>query len=304
MPTRTESPVVSPAFGLGVAVVAVSTSAILVDLSSAPSLVKAFYRVLFTLLVVGPVALVRHPDAFGRLTGRDYLGATVAGTALAVHFATWFESLRWTSVAASVTLVQAQPVFVALGAFFVLDERFSRRMAVGIAVALGGMVVMSAGEFLSGAAVAGSRPLYGDALALVGAVMSAAYVLAGRSLRQRVALLPYVTVVYAVCAVVLLGLAVGAGEPLVGYPREEWLLFAAMALGPGLFGHTVLNWALAHVESSVVSVSLLGEPVGSTLLAVVVLTELPTTATVVGGAVVLSGIYLTASDRPPDAAVD
>lgn len=302
--SRTGSPLVSPALALGVAVLAVSTSAILVDLSSAPSLVKAFYRVLFTLAVVAPAAVVRHPRSFSRLSGRDLLGATLAGAALAVHFAAWFESLRWTSVAASVTLVQAQPVFVALGAFLVLDERFSRTMVLGIAVALCGMVVMSAGEFLSGAAVAGSRPLYGDALALVGAVVAAVYVLAGRSLRQRVALLPYVTVVYTVCAGVLLALTVGAGHPLTGYPREEWVLFAAMALGPGLFGHTVLNWALAHVESSVVSVSLLGEPVVSTLLAVVVLTEIPTVATVLGGAVVLAGIYLTASDRRTATAVD
>jgi drug/metabolite transporter (DMT)-like permease len=302
--SRTGSPLVSPALALGVAVLAVSTSAILVDLSSAPSLVKAFYRVLFTLAVVAPAAVVRHPRSFSRLSGRDVLGATLAGAALAVHFAAWFESLRWTSVAASVTLVQAQPVFVAVGAFLVLDERFSRTMALGIAVALCGMVVMSAGEFLSGAAVAGSRPLYGDALALLGAVVAAVYVLAGRSLRQRIALLPYVTVVYAVCAGVLLALTVGAGHPLTGYPREEWVLFAAMALGPGLFGHTVLNWALAHVESSVVSVSLLGEPVVSTLLAVVVLTEIPTVATVLGGAVVLAGIYLTANDRRTAAAVD
>lgn len=302
--SRTGSPLVSPALALGVAVLAVSTSAILVGLSSAPSLVKAFYRVLFTLAVVAPAAVVRHPRSFSRLSGRDLLGATLAGAALAVHFAAWFESLRWTSVAASVTLVQAQPVFVALGAFLVLDERFSRTMALGIAVSLCGMVVMSAGEFLSGAAVAGSRPLYGDALALLGAVVAAVYVLAGRSLRQRIALLPYVTVVYAVCAGVLLALTVGAGHPLTGYPHEEWVLFAAMALGPGLFGHTVLNWALAHVESSVVSVSLLGEPVVSTLLAVVVLTEIPTVATVLGGAVVLAGIYMTASDRRTAAALD
>lgn len=289
---------------LGVAVVAVSTSAILVDLSNAPSLVKAFYRVLFTLALVAPAAFMRHRADFTSLSGRDLLGATLAGTALAIHFGTWFESLRWTSVAASVTLVQAQPVFVALGAFVLLDERVSRRMLIGMLVALCGMVAMSAGELLAGASVAGARPLYGDGLAMVGAMTAAAYVLAGRSLRQRVALLPYVTVVYAVCAVVLLGFVLGAGHPLGGYPDREWLLFAAMALGPGLFGHTVLNWALGHVESSVVSVSLLGEPVGSTLLAVVVLAEFPPTATVLGGAVVLAGIYLTASGRNPSASVD
>jgi drug/metabolite transporter (DMT)-like permease len=103
--------------------------------------------------------------------------------------------------------------------------------------------------------------------------------------------------VYGVCALALLGVAVARGHPLVDYPPREWLLFAAMALGPGVVGHTVINWALGHVESHVVSVSLLGEPVGSTLLALVLLAEVPGAGTLLGGAVVLVGIYLTASAR-------
>jgi drug/metabolite transporter (DMT)-like permease len=126
-------------------------------------------------------------------------------------------------------------------------------------------------------------------------VTAAAYVLAGRSLRQRVSLIPYVTVVYGVCAAVLLGLTLAAGHPLFDYAAREWALFLAMAVGPGVFGHTVLNWALGYLESSVVSVSLLGEPVGSTILAFVLLGEIPTPVTVLGGVVVLAGIYLTTS---------
>jgi len=167
-------------------------------------------------------------------------------------------------------------------------------MAAGIAVAVGGMVSMSFGDFLSGVAV-GPRPLYGNALALTGAVAAAGYVLAGRSLRQRISLVPYVTVVYGVCVLVLLSFVLAAGHPLTGYPPREWLLFVGLAAGPGLLGHTVLNWALAHLESSVVSVSLLGEPVGATLLAVAFLSETPTPATVVGWCVVLLGIYVTAA---------
>jgi drug/metabolite transporter (DMT)-like permease len=152
---------------------------------------------------------------------------------------------------------------------------------------------MSLGDLLSGSALTGSRPLYGNALAVVGAVAAAGYVLAGRSIRQRVALVPYVTVVYTVCAAALLAVALWRGRALAGYPAREWLLFAAMALGPGLVGHTVINWVLAHVDSAVVSVSLLGEPVGSTLLAIVLLSEIPTPATIVGGAVVLFGVAVT-----------
>jgi drug/metabolite transporter (DMT)-like permease len=287
-------PAASPKAGLAVAVAAVSAGAILVRLSGAPSSVAAFYRVLFTTLPLAAVAGWRHRRAFARIRSRDLGFAVLSGVALAFHFAAWFESLRWTSVAASVTLVQAQPVFVALGAWLLLRERVTRRMVAGIAVAVGGMVSMSVGDLLGGVAI-GPRPLYGNALALSGAVAAAAYVLAGRSLRQRIALVPYVTVVYGVCAVVLFAFVLAAGQPLVGYPPREWLLFAGLAAGPGLLGHTVLNWALAHLKSSVVSVSLLGEPVGATLLAFALLSEAPTPATVAGGCVVLAGIYVTAA---------
>lgn len=290
------SPVVPPIAGLGVSIVAISFGAILVRWSQAPSVVAAFYRVLFTTLPLLPVAFIRYRADFGRITRRDLGYAVISGTALAIHFGAWFESLNWTSVAASVTLVQAQPVFVALGAWVLLRERVTRRMVLGILVAVVGMVGMSLGDLLGGVLV-GPNPLYGNALALVGAVMAAAYVLAGRDLRQRVALIPYVVVVYSVCTVVLLGFVLGGGHALSGYPPREWVLFAGLALGPGLFGHTVINWALGHLESAVVSVSLLGEPVGATILALVLLAEVPTAITILSGVVVLSGIYLTASDR-------
>ncbi len=294
---RADDPAVAPLAGLGVAVLAISTGAILVRVSEAPSSVAAFYRVLFTTLPLLPVALWRYREEFRRITPRDLGFATLSGVALAIHFAAWFESLSWTSVAASVTIVQAQPVFVAAGAWLLLQETVTRRMVVGIAVAVCGVVVMSLGDLLGGVLV-GEAPLYGNALALLGAVTAAGYVLAGRSLRARVSLIPYVVVVYGVCSIALLGVVLAGGHSLTGYPAGEWAVFAGLALGPGLFGHTVINWALGHLESSLVSVSMLGEPVGATLLALVVLAEVPTGYTVVGGVVVLAGILLTAQGRP------
>ncbi|QSG05667.1 Permease of the drug/metabolite transporter (DMT) superfamily [Halapricum desulfuricans] len=287
-----------PLAALAVAVVAVSTSAILIRWSRAPSSVAAFYRVLFTTVLLAPLAVVRYRQQFARLSTRDWLVAVASGIALAAHFAAWFESLEWTSVAASVTLVQTQPVFVAVGAVWLLEERLNRSMVLGIAVALIGSVLLSVGDFLSGGAFAGANPLYGDVLALFGAFAAAGYVLAGRSLRQRLPLIPYVIVVYAVSAAGLLVWTVGQGASLGPYPSREWLLFLGMAVGPGIFGHTVVNWALAHVESSVVSVTLVGEPVGSTLLALVLLGEVPAAMTAIGGVVVLAGIVLTARSRP------
>ncbi|SIS05679.1 DMT family transporter [Natronorubrum thiooxidans] len=286
---------VTPAVALAFAVFAASTSAILVRWSQAPSSVAAFYRVLFTTALVTPIAVLGHREAFARLSRRDLGFAAVAGVALAAHFAAWFESLNYTSVAASVTIVQSQPVFVALGAVFVLGERITREAALGIAVAIGGAAVMSLGD--AGQAPLADATLYGNSLALLGAVTVAGYVLAGRSIRQRVSLFPYVTVVYIACAITLFALVGVQGHAYVAYPPREWLLFFAMAVGPGIFGHTVVNWALKHLESVVVSVAWLGEPVGATLLALVLLAEVPDTVTVVGGLVVLAGIYLTTIKR-------
>lgn len=287
---------VPPLAGLAVAVVAVSTSAILVRWSAAPSLVKAFYRVLFTVTLILPFAR-GYGDDLRALSRRDLASAMLAGVALAAHFATWFESLEWTTVAASVTLVQTQPMFVAAGAWLVLDERLTGRMVGGMGVAVAGVAVMSLGGLVGGGVLAGDAPLYGNALAVIGAVMAAGYVLAGRSIRQRVALVPYVLVVYAACAVVLGALVAANGHAFGGYPTSEWLLFLGMAVGPGLFGHTVINWSLKYLESSVVSVSLLGEPLGSTLLALAAFHEVPGVETVVGGAIVLAGIYVTTKAR-------
>ncbi|MFC6717692.1 DMT family transporter [Natrialbaceae archaeon GCM10025810] len=286
---------VTPLAALAFAVFAASSSAVLVRWSAAPSAVAAFYRVLFTTALVAPIAVVRHREEFARLSRRDFGLAAVAGVALAIHFAAWFESLNHTSVAASVTLVQMQPIFVALGAAALLGERVDRATVVGIAVAILGAAAMSLGD-------AGRAPLsdatgYGNALAILGAVTVAGYVLAGRSIRQRASLFPYVTVVYAACALTLFAVVTAQGHAYAAYPAREWVLFLAMAVGPGLFGHTVVNWALKHLESVVVSVAWLGEPIGATVLALALLSEVPDPITVLGGVVVLAGIYVTTVRR-------
>ncbi|WP_435360537.1 DMT family transporter [Haloarchaeobius sp. DFWS5] len=297
---------VPPVVALAVAVVAVSTSAPLIELSEeAPSSVKALYRVLFMTALVTPVALRRNPGDFARITSRDLAVALVTGIALAAHFAFWFLSFEYTTIAASATLVQTQPLFVAFGAWAVLSERVSRRMVAGILVAVAGAAIIGLGAPTSSAA---PQPLLGNGLAVLGAAMASIYVLAGRSLRQRVSLFPYVTIVYGACTIGLFALVVYEGHDLTGYPLSEYLLFLGMAVGPGIFGHTVINWLLERVESSVVSVSLLGEPVGSAILALLIFSEVPGVATIVGGAVALVGIAVVvrsrSADEPPDERVE
>ncbi len=279
---------------VGLAVLAASTSAILIRFSTAPESVMAFYRVVFTILLLVPLAGGTRTELAG-VARRDVLAAVGAGLALAVHFATWFVSVDLTTVAASVTLVQTQPVFVAAGAAFLLGERITRTTVAGVLVAMVGVATMSA-EGLLGLTGA-PAPVLGNTLAIVGALAAAVYVLAGRSIRQRVSVVPYVLVVYAVSAGGLCAVALAQGQPLLGYPSREWVLFLGMAIGPGLLGHTLINWALEYVESSVVSVSLVGEPVGSAVLAALLLAEIPGVLTVVGGAVVIAGIVVTARSR-------
>jgi drug/metabolite transporter (DMT)-like permease len=276
---------------VALAVLAASTSAILIRAGDAPEPVMAFYRVLFTVGLLLPFARGSRGE-LSRVSRRDLLAAGVAGLALAAHFAAWFESVDRTTIAASTTLVQTQPVFVAVGAYLLLDERVTRRVVGGILVALAGVATMSADGLLGGTTA--PAPLVGNALAVLGAATGAAYWLSGRSIRQRVSLLPYVLVVYSVAAVGLFASLLAQGLPLAGYPTHEWALFVGMAVGPGILGHTLINWALEHIESSLVSVSLVGEPVGSTVLAAVIFEEIPGPLTLAGGAVVIAGIVVTA----------
>jgi len=275
--------------GVGLAVLAVSTAAVLIRLSSAPSMAIATHRLLFATLLLGPVALL-HPERrrdLSSLGARDLAGLAAVGVVLAVHFAAWIDSLAWTTVAASVVLVTLHPVFVGVASDLLYDEGLGTLGWAGVAVAFAGGVVVVAGDVRL--PVAHPR---GAVLALVGAAAAGAYFLAGRAYRRRLPLLAYVVPVYAACAVALAAAGVAAGVPLTGYAWREWAIFLALALVPMVVGHTLLNWALRHVTAPVVATAVLGEPVGSTLLAVLVLGEVPPGITLLGGLVTLAGIGL------------
>ncbi|MCA1715884.1 MAG: DMT family transporter, partial [Actinobacteria bacterium] len=193
----------------------------------------------------------------------------------------------YTSVAASVVLVCTQPVFVAILAYLVFGERTSPLSFLGILVALAGTVVIASDGSV------GSATFFGNALALIGAVMVAVYVLIGRSLRTTgVGVLPYSIVVYASASATLAPAALYADAPLWGYSDETWFWLFAVTLGPQILGHTVFNWALKYVDASIISGTILAETTGSALLTWLVLSERPGLATVLGGAVVLVGLYL------------
>jgi len=280
-----------PPYGvLIVSVLAMSWAAPLIRFSDAPPLVISFWRLALSLPFIAAMIAARgEVRELRRLAPREVGVAALAGVFLAGHFATWIASVQLTSVAASVALVSTQPVWVALFALAFLGERPLPRQWGGIAVAVAGAAVIGWGDWSGGA-----DPLRGDVLALMGALLVAVYYVIGRRLRRGISLWPYVGIVYGFATVTLLLGVLGSGLPLLGYGAPEWLIFLGLALGPMMLGHTGQNWALRYLPAYAVNLTLLGEPVGATLIAWVLpgIAETPPLATVAGGVLILSGILI------------
>jgi drug/metabolite transporter (DMT)-like permease len=276
---------------LVIGVTAVSTSAVLIraaDNLDVPALAIALYRCALAGVILVPLAWLRHRDELRALPRRRRFLLFASGAALGLHFATWISSLSYTSIAAAAVLVQTMPIWVALAGPLV-GERTSRRGWAGIGVASIGALVIAA----DGSSTVGTNPLLGDVLAVAGAVFAAIYVLIGRNVRQDLSLVSYTASVYAVAALLLAAAMIATGTPFLGYPPEAWALFAAMTAGPQFLGHTVFNHLLEHLRASVVSVALLAEPIGATLLAYLIFGERAGPQVVVGGAIVLVGVAVT-----------
>ena len=276
-----------PYLVLAIGALAVSWAAVLIRVAAAPPLVTGAYRLALASLILAPAALWLNHDELLHLGWRDVRLLVGAGLFLGIHFATWISSLSYTSVSSSVVLVSTSPVFVGLAARFLLNESVSPRMFAGIALAvLGTTIVGWGGLILSGGA------LWGDCLAIIGAITVAAYLLIGRKLRKRLSLLTYITPTYAVAALVLGIAAWLGGQEFTGYPMRTYLVFLLLAIGPQIIGHSSYNWALRYVSPTLVAASVLGEPVGATFLAYLVLGEAPVALEVLGGTIILVGLYV------------
>lgn len=273
---------------LGVALVAISMSAIFIRLADAPGVVVAAYRMLLAALVMLPVAARgwrRTP--FTRTT---LLYTVLAGVFLAGHFATWISSLSYTSVAASVTLVTTNPMWVALFGWLFLGRPPSMTVLFGVLLAVAGGALIGFGDVSTGAA-----PLLGDALALLGAICYSAYLLLGRAAQRRgLGTGAYAGGAYLVAAIVLLPVPALFGLPYLGYSAATYGWIALLALVPQLVGHTGINYALRHLDPTLVATLILLEPLGAALLALLMFGEVPTLVTVVGAVVLLTGVLLTA----------
>jgi len=298
----------APYIGLGLGLLAVSTASVFIRYAlaaGAPALVIAAWRLGLASLALLPVVVLRHRPELRALTGRQLGLALVSGVFLALHFGTWITSLAHTTVANAAVLVSSSPLFVALIAALFLREKLTRALIVGLALTLAGGGIVGVGdaclgsvcppvsEFLRGEA------FFGDMLALAGAAAMAVYFTVGKALRASLSLVMYIFLTYSTAALVLMGATLVAHQLLTGYAGPAYLWFGLLAFVPQLIGHSSFNWALKYLSATYVSITILGEPLGSALLALWLLGEQPGLFKLMGGALILIGIFI--ASRPSTA---
>lgn len=295
---HTWRPTLTPYLVLLAGVLVVAAASIMIRLAQQqgmPSPTIAALRLGFASLVVLPLAWLRAGGELRALTRRELLLGLGAGACLAIHFFAWILSIEYTSVASSAALVTTSPLWLGLAAWL-MRERLTGLTWLGVACTLLGSVIIAVSDSGGGA---GTNPLLGDALALLGAIAIAAYFLVGRSLQRRHTTLAYIGVVYPSAAGFALLLALltvpgGAAAALLGFPTLAYGLVLALALGPQLLGHTALNWSLRHLSPTFVAVATLGEPIGAALLALLIFGQDLGRLQLLGFVVLLAGIVIAA----------
>jgi len=268
-------------------VLGVSFSAIFIKSTKAPSNIIAFYRMVMTFFLFLPVTLVTGRDEIKSIKGRDYLWCILSGFFLALHFITWITSLKYTTVASSTVLVSLSPVFTAFIGFLLFKERLNKRSLIGMSVAIFGSAIMGLSNLHLG-----SGSIFGDILALSGALFGALYITIGRGMRKKISTLSYGFLVYGSCGLVLLIINLILRTPLFVYSMKDYLLFFGMAVFCTIGGHTIFNWSLKYLEANKVSTFMLGEPIGATIWAALLLKELPEAGQLISSLIILFGLYI------------
>jgi drug/metabolite transporter (DMT)-like permease len=280
----------NPYVVLIIGIIGVSTGSIFARLADAPALVTAAYRMGLAALILIPLAAWKAGEELRSLSIHDVKLAILSGFFLALHFATWISSLDYTAIANSVVLVNTIPLWVGLFTPLISKDRIRGSTITSIIVSVMGAVIIGFGDFATG-----GKALWGDLLAVFGAVCAAVYLLLGRNLRHKLSLISYVAICYGSAAVILWLVVLSLNLPITGYSSQTVAAFWAMALISQLIGHSSYNWSLKWFSTSLVAVSLLGEPIGSTLLAYIIFDEGLTWMKFIGGMFILSAIYIAAS---------
>jgi len=304
-PFVTSSQVKKARWLLVLGLASVSFASILVRYCSAPALAIGFYRKALASLILLPVILMRqNREPWDGALQRSLLPYTLgSGVILGLHFACWIAAIQHTTVSSALLVMSTQPVWAGILGYLFLKEAVPRRGILAIALSLLGVGIIAWGDMGRGAA-----SLLGDGLALVSGFAAAAYLTVGRHLRQRLPLLHYLVTVYAASALCMGGAALLAGQQMTGFDQRTWLMFGLMALFPSVLGHSLVNYAIRHIEAYRVNLSILVEPVVSTILAALLFAEIPGPRFYIGALFVLAGVLMalwqTASPEGPATARD
>jgi len=272
------------------AVACMSTSSIIIRSTDAPAVVIAFYRVLFTAVIAFLLSRGSAIKSAREIARGDWWYVIGSGVFLALHFAFWNTSLNFTSVSSSVLFTNLQVLFVLLFSLVFLREKLNRIAMAGVVAALIGSIFIVSGDL-------GAGKFYGDMLALLSGLFIAIYYIIGRNVRARIDAIPYTCITAAVAMVALVPVMKLGGFSFTGYPLQVWMMFLLLALAAGICGHLVLNWSLKFVQAPIVSVSILGESVGATILAWLIFGEYLMWYQFIGGFLILTGIYIANTNR-------
>lgn len=284
---------------LAFGIICISSSGILVktlEIRQLPLLGVACYRMLLAALLISIPTLALQKKELAKINSSQIKALILAGLFLALHFGTWTLSIAYIPVARSVLLVTCHPIFTALASRIFLKEKFSLRNLLAILVAFSGIIVILLESLLDLASLKGS--LIGDLLALAGAITIVGYIIIGKKLRANMTVSSYATLVYSVCAMLLLPVALISGASPNIFTSADYLILLGLAVVPTLGGHTIFNLLLKNVSATLISIAFLGEPLGASLLAWLIFGEVPSLQTFIGGALVLLGIYLVQLETP------
>lgn len=281
-------PPFNPYIAVIIGVIAVSSSPIFVKLANGvPSAIIANYRLLLAVLIMAPIILSKYRKEFRNINRINWILAIVSGVFLAAHFLLWFESLNFTSVTSSIILITIHPIFVFLGTFLLFQERFSSGSIISLIIILFGGVIIGWGDYNES-----SNFIYGDLLAILASISLAIYILTGQQTRKNLSLITYTFIVYGIGTITLFLYNIFMQNNFGDYSMENWYIFLALAIIPTFFGHSLFNWAMKWLNNSTVSMAIVFEPVAATFLAYIVLKETMIWSQLLGGTIVVFGLFL------------
>lgn len=279
---------INPYIAVAIAVLAVSTTAIFVKLAGgAPAGIIAFYRLVFALVILAPIAFSKYRHEFKLLNKSDWVVAIISGILFALHLLFWFESLQYTSIASSVIIITLNPVFFFIGSYFIFGERFSVATFISLLIVLMGTFIIGFGDFQI------SRlALFGDIFAFISMAIFAGYLLLGQRLQRSLSLITYTSITYGSGAVFLLIYNLIFGNQFVGHTTNVWGWLILLAIVPTFFGQVILNWSLKWLSTTRISLALVFEPIAAAILGFIVIGDKVTPFQMLGGTIIIFGLFL------------